>query len=131
MVYQCSACKENINKTVHDFSVGHFGKPLCMDCQKRKQGMYITGDNTFQGKGFYCSRCKVVIPFPRYAYTMNAYSVPLCKECEGQPKSTKSKTQVQNKCCDTKEKSKSQTSSGLNYEEMKRYQRQLRKKHFS
>ena len=32
---QCADCKTSISEKVHDFSVKKFGKPLCMDCQKK------------------------------------------------------------------------------------------------
>ena len=34
-VPQCAECKTTISEKVHDFSVKKFGKPLCMDCQKK------------------------------------------------------------------------------------------------
>lgn len=31
----CAECDEDITDKIHDFSVKRFGKPLCMNCQKR------------------------------------------------------------------------------------------------
>lgn len=33
---KCAMCKTEISVKVHDFSAKKFGKPLCMDCQKKQ-----------------------------------------------------------------------------------------------
>ena len=34
MSYYCNSCKKPISKNVFSYSMDHYGKPICMDCQK-------------------------------------------------------------------------------------------------
>ena len=77
--------QKKIDKVVYDYSIGRFSRPLCVNCQKYHHRLYVKGDNTFKGKGFYCNKCKRTITFKTYRQSMHVFSSPLCKDCqEGQ-----------------------------------------------
>ena len=80
--WTCQKCRKQITRTVYDYSIGHFSKPLCIDCQQYHHRMAVKGDNTFEGKGFYCNKCKQTITFPTYSYSKRTYGTPLCKDCQ-------------------------------------------------
>jgi NAD-dependent SIR2 family protein deacetylase len=77
----CQKCGKQITRTV-DYSIGHFSKSLCLDCQQYHHRMAVKGDNTFEGKGFYCNKCKQTITYPVYKHSMRMYGIPLCKDCQ-------------------------------------------------
>jgi hypothetical protein len=78
----CQKCGRPISKTVNEYSIGHFSKPLCMDCQRHHRLMAVKGSNTFSDKGYYCNQCKKTISFDRYKFSKNMYNQALCQECE-------------------------------------------------
>jgi len=69
MAYNCNVCKVSISEKVYEYSMAHFGKPLCMQHQKAIAPT---------PKEFFCSICKEKISETVNYYSSMRFGKPLC-----------------------------------------------------
>jgi hypothetical protein len=72
MGYYCSVCKEVLSEGVNQYSIEHFGKPLCMNHQK-------TAKSETQ---YHCNECKQTITYGEFNFSTNNFDMPLCRDCQ-------------------------------------------------
>lgn len=72
MGYYCSICKEILSEGVNQYSIEHFGKPLCLQHQK-------TATSETQ---YYCDECKQTITYGEFKFSINNFDMPLCRDCQ-------------------------------------------------
>ena len=71
MGYYCSICKEVLSEGVYLYSIEHFGKPLCLQHQKRAK----------TETQYYCNECKQIITYGEFKFSNENFDMPLCRDC--------------------------------------------------
>jgi hypothetical protein len=72
MGYYCSICKEVLSEGVYLYSIEHFGKPLCLQHQKRAKSE----------TQYYCNECKQTITYGEFKFSNENFDMPLCRDCQ-------------------------------------------------
>jgi hypothetical protein len=72
MGYYCRVCKKVLSEGVNQYSIEHFGKPLCMHHQK-------TAKSETQ---YYCNECKQKITYGEFKFSTKNFDMPLCRDCQ-------------------------------------------------
>jgi hypothetical protein len=72
MGYYCSICKEPISERIHQYSMNHFGKALCIEHQK----------TATPKKTYFCSECKQTITYGEFKFSVRNFDKSLCRDCQ-------------------------------------------------